>query len=40
MYLQKINQNNYDNIIFNNKNFQNSNKTSIDVEYYLKNLSK
>ena len=46
IYLQKINQNDYDNIILNssiqsvNKVFQNSNKTSIDVEFYLKNLSK
>ena len=46
IYLQKINQSDYDNIILNssiqsvNKVFQNSNKTSIDVEYYLKNLSK
>ena len=46
IYLQKINSNEFDNIILNssiqsvNKVFQNSNKTSIDVEYYLKNLSK
>ena len=46
IYLQKINQSDFDNIILNssiqsvNKVFQNSNKTSIDVEYYLKNLSK
>ena len=46
IYLQKINSNEFDNIILNssiqsvNKVFQNSNKTSVDVEYYLKNLSK